>query len=104
MNPFKKQKNGIMRLGVKDTGQGIPENKHDKLFKPFERLDIEAEQIEGTGIGLTISKQLIELMGGAIGFTSVHGEGSMFYIDVPISGEEPMPLGIETLSGSSPIA
>lgn len=84
---LEKRENGKMRLGVKDTGYGIAEDEQDKLFKPFERLGMETKQIEGTGIGLAISKQLIEMMGGTIGFESVHREGSFFYIDVPISDE-----------------
>ncbi len=83
-----KQKNGMMRLEVRDTGHGIPDEKKDKLFMPFERFDLDSELIEGTGIGLTICKQLVELMGGRIGFESVAGEGSLFYIDVPVSAEE----------------
>jgi len=80
--------NGMMRVGFQDTGHGIPEDKKDKLFKPFERFDVDVESIEGTGIGLTISKQLIELMQGKIGFESKEGEGSFFYIDVPVSDKK----------------
>jgi len=82
---FARQEDGKIRLGVRDTGHGIAEDKKGKLFKPFERFDIDAELIEGTGIGLSISKQLVELMGGTIGFESVLGEGSLFYIDIPVS-------------------
>lgn len=88
---YEKQKHDTIRIGIKDTGYGIPEGQKDKLFKPFERFDVAAEQIEGTGIGLTISKYLIEMMGGTIGFESVEGEGSCFYIDVPVSEETSMP-------------
>lgn len=80
----------ILRLGVKDTGPGIPEDKIDKLFKPFERLNAEFEKIEGTGVGLAISKQLIELMDGAIGFENSSGKGSFFYIDLPFSEKTSM--------------
>jgi|GEM_PF-1236372 len=86
---YEKQDNGMMRLGVRDTGHGIPEDKKSKLFKPFERFDEDAETIEGTGIGLTITKQLVELMNGTIGFESVLREGSFFYVDIPISSESP---------------
>jgi PAS domain S-box-containing protein len=99
---YKKQKNGKMRLGIQDTGHGIAEDKMDKIFKPFERFDVDADQIEGTGIGLTISKKVIESMGGTIGFESTLGEGSLFYIDVPVSDNKPVPLKIETLLDSSP--
>ena len=98
---YKKQKSGKMRLGVQDTGHGIAEDKIDKLFQPFERFDMDAEEIEGTGIGLTISKKVVESMGGTIGVESTIGEGSFFYIDVPISDNKPAPLKIETLLDSS---
>jgi len=78
-------KNGMMRVGIKDNGHGIPEGRKYKLFQPFERFDVDSESIEGTGIGLTISKQLIELMEGKIGFESTEGEGSYFFVDVPLS-------------------
>ncbi len=92
---YEKLKNGKVRLGVQDTGHGIAQDKIDKLFQPFERFDVDVEQIEGTGIGLTISKKLIESMGGIIGFESVIGEGSFFYIDVPVSDKKPASLEIE---------
>ncbi|PIR00944.1 MAG: hypothetical protein COV66_03720 [Nitrospinae bacterium CG11_big_fil_rev_8_21_14_0_20_45_15] len=75
--------NGRIRFGIRDTGHGIPDNKKDKIFQPFERFDVDAEKIEGTGIGLTITKQLVALMGGQIDFESVYEQGSFFYIDFP---------------------
>lgn len=89
---YEKQKNGIMRLGVEDTGCGIPEENRDKLFQPFERLDMNRKNIEGVGIGLAISRKFIELMGGTIDFDSVEGKGSFFYIDIPISSKESDPV------------
>ncbi|MDV7340366.1 PAS domain S-box protein [Terasakiella sp. A23] len=74
----------LVRIKVQDTGPGIPEEKQDGLFKPFERLGLEAGHIEGTGIGLTITKQIIELLGGRIGFESDVGKGSVFWVDVPL--------------------
>jgi len=97
---FEKRGNSVRRLGIRDTGHGIPENKKDKLFKSFERFDVDTEQIEGTGIGLTITKQLIELMNGTIGFESKEGEGSYFYIDVPVSDKAPLPIQVEEKTGS----
>ena len=75
-----------MRLSVTDTGHGIPPGKLGLLFQPFERLGIsETTTIEGTGIGLAISKKLIELMGGSIGVDSTIGLGSTFWIELPLA-------------------
>lgn len=78
----------MLRLAVRDTGQGIPADKYDELFQPFSRLGAESSEIEGTGIGLTITKKLIELQGGQIGFDSEPGVGSVFWIDWPLQQGE----------------
>jgi signal transduction histidine kinase/ActR/RegA family two-component response regulator len=78
----------MLRISIADTGRGIPLEKQDLLFIPFERLDMEAGAIEGTGIGLTITKQIIELLGGHIGFESVEDKGSTFWVDVPMSEKQ----------------
>lgn len=67
-------------INVIDQGRGIPAEKLESLFMPFERLGAETTQIEGTGIGLTIAKQMIELMNGEIGVKSKAGEGSCFWV------------------------
>ena len=72
-----------LRVSITDTGPGIPPEKQGDLFKPFERLGAELSDIEGTGIGLALSKQLIELMGGTIGMASTPGEGTTFWFDLP---------------------
>ncbi len=82
---FEVQQEDKLILGIKDTGNGIPDEKKDKLFMPFERFDSENDQIEGTGVGLSISKNLVELMGGTISFESTLGEGSIFYINLPLT-------------------
>ena len=79
---------GMLRIMVSDTGLGIPADQQNKLFLPFERLGREAGEIEGSGVGLTITKQIIELMGGHIGFESEEGKGSTFWVDVPVSGKK----------------
>lgn len=71
-----------VRITVADDGVGIPIDKQDKIFQPFQRLGQETGSIEGTGIGLTITKRLAELMGGSVGFESTHGRGSEFWLEL----------------------
>ncbi|NQV44362.1 MAG: response regulator, partial [Rhodospirillales bacterium] len=78
-------KDGFMRVSISDTGIGLSEREKKKIFEPFERLGKQSEAIEGTGIGLTITKQLVNLMSGRIGFESEIGKGSTFWIDIPKS-------------------
>lgn len=75
----------ILQVDVIDTGPGISVEDQPKLFEPFNRLQNENAQVEGTGIGLTVTKELVELMGGTIGLISRLGEGSHFYIQLPIA-------------------
>jgi PAS domain S-box-containing protein len=74
---------GFVRVTVRDTGHGIPLNKQASLFQPFQRAGQETGPIEGTGIGLVIAKRLAELMLGHVGFRSVPGKGSEFWVDIP---------------------
>jgi diguanylate cyclase (GGDEF)-like protein/PAS domain S-box-containing protein len=71
-----------LRISVKDTGEGLSPEKLAQLFQPFNRLGQEARAEEGTGIGLVVSKQLIELMEGEIGVESTVGVGSVFWIEL----------------------
>ncbi|HTR50370.1 MAG TPA: PAS domain S-box protein [Kofleriaceae bacterium] len=71
-----------VRVRVVDDGIGIPDDKREKVFEPFQRAGQEAGPIEGTGIGLTISKRLAEMMRATIGFTSEVDRGSDFWIDI----------------------
>jgi PAS domain S-box-containing protein len=75
----------LARVDIRDTGPGIAADRHDEVFRPFSRLGAEASKIEGTGIGLTISRQLIESMGGTLDFTSTPGQGSTFWIELPLT-------------------
>lgn len=72
-----------VRISVKDTGIGIPEEHLKQLFSPFERLGAEQGEIEGTGLGLTVTKRLVEVMKGTIGVESKADEGSTFWIELP---------------------
>jgi signal transduction histidine kinase len=98
---YENREGGKVRLKIKDTGHGIADDKKDKIFKPFERFDIKKEYIDGTGIGLIISKELIELMDGAIGFESVPGKGSLFYVEFPNSDKTPSSIQGEVQADST---
>ena len=71
-------------IQVSDTGRGIPADKLAELFQPFSRLDAEGSDIEGTGIGLTITRRIVEMMGGSVDVESEIGVGSTFYIELPL--------------------
>jgi signal transduction histidine kinase len=79
---------GWCRLTVRDTGDGIPADMHDRVFNPFDRLGREAGAIDGVGVGLTLSKRITESMGGRISFTSSPGEGATFWVEFPLLGRE----------------
>ncbi len=74
---------GRLRISVSDTGQGIDPDKLDQLFTPFERLDAQERGIEGSGIGLVISKQLVEQMGGELDLINRPGQGCSFWLELP---------------------
>ena len=78
-----------LRAEVVDDGFGIPLDKQDKVFQPFHRAGQETGPIEGTGIGLAITKRLAELMRGAVGFESKPDVGSKFWVDLPIYQSTP---------------
>jgi CheY-like chemotaxis protein len=89
---------GRIRVRVKDTGEGLTPNKMTQLFRPFDRLGKETGVEEGTGIGLMVSKQLVELMGGVIGVESTLGKGSVFWIELNVTAEPHTAAGAATLT------
>lgn len=74
---------GRLRIEVEDNGVGIPASRLEELFQPFSRLGAENSGVEGTGIGLTITRRLVELMNGSVGVRSEEGVGSLFWIELP---------------------
>lgn len=84
----------LLRISVADTGMGIRKENIDDLFRSFKRVDERANRkIEGTGLGLTISKQLVEMMGGKISVDSVYHKGSVFTIELQQGIISAQPIG-----------
>ncbi len=85
-----------VRISIEDNGLGVKQNFQSELFTPFNRLGQENSEIEGTGIGLVISKKLIESMNGSIGFTSTEGKGSKFWINIPLASQQQVSATMNT--------
>jgi len=79
--------NNKLRITITDTGQGLSIEQQSQLFEPFNRIHNENSAIEGTGIGLAITKNIVELMGGNIGVISDVGKGCSFWIELPCGGD-----------------
>jgi len=89
-----------LRISIRDTGRGIADYDIGQLFTPFQRLDAAQAGIEGAGLGLTLSRQLIEAMGGSIGATSAPGEGSVFWVELPVAHAT---ATADTVTGADPV-
>ena len=76
---------GCLRLSVRDTGIGIPDKFREEMYRPFNRMNAEESAIEGTGVGLALTKRLMELMNGRIDFESEEGVGSTFCVEFPMT-------------------
>jgi PAS domain S-box-containing protein len=85
-------------IAITDTGEGIPLVKQPRIFNAFDRLGEERGEIEGTGIGLVITKRIVEAMGGTIGFESHVGHGSTFWMEFPLvaKSERAKPKAVTT--------
>src|SRR5690606_26611428 len=97
-----------VRIHVRDTGPGIPEDRLDQVFIPFERLGAEQSDVEGTGLGLALSRRLVEAMGGELSVVSAVGQGSTFTVELPRSdaasasgGPAPVHVLTERAAGSN---
>jgi CheY-like chemotaxis protein len=90
-----------LRIRVTDTGMGIPEERQHELFQPFNRLGAAQLAIEGTGVGLALTRRLVEAMDGRVGFTSVQNVGSCFWIDLPVYARSKDRPGLEDVGQAS---
>ncbi len=87
---------GSCRIAVQDSGPGLRHEEMERLFAPFERLSAATSGVEGTGLGLALSKSLTEAMGGRIGVQSRVGKGCSFWVELPLrSGGAGLPAAEE---------
>jgi len=87
-----------VRISVTDTGPGISPERQAQLFQAFNRLGAECTEVEGTGIGLVITRRLVERMGGSIGVEGTPGVGSTFWVELPRAEAAPSPAVDEAVS------
>lgn len=90
-----------VRIEIRDTGKGIRKEDFPKLFEPFERIGAEMTETEGTGLGLAVVKKLLELMQGEVGVESVLGQGSTFWIELPLALNQSQPTSVNSITGNN---
>ncbi|CAN5383650.1 hypothetical protein BH10PSE17_BH10PSE17_33730 [soil metagenome] len=89
-------------ISVRDTGRGMTRDQLDRLYEPFDRLGIDTTSIEGTCIGLAISRRLVELMGGTIDVNSEPGVGSEFRVRLPLAEDVASPMTRTQITATMP--
>ena len=94
-------RDGILRINIRDTGPGIAPDNLKRVFEPFERLDADSKGVEGSGVGLALSKALVEAMGGVLGVDSQRGKGSTFWVELPIIEHDPTDNKTQNLQQAS---
>lgn len=85
---WERRSGSVVRVNVRDTGPGIPVDMRERIFIPFERGGAEQTEVEGTGLGLTLTKRLIDAMNGRIGLDSEEGAGSCFWFELTEASRE----------------
>ncbi len=95
---------GSVRIAVQDTGAGLRPDQLASLFQPFNRLGQEAGKVEGTGIGLVVTKRLVELMGGTIAVKSTAGVGCVFSIELKAAAQVQAPVAAPASSEAAGVA
>jgi CheY-like chemotaxis protein len=94
--------NGKVRVHISDTGCGLTASQLSRLFQPFERLGAERSNIEGTGLGLSLTKHLVEAMGGSIGVQSTPETGSTFSIELNLT-DDPIKQAEDGVASTPPL-
>jgi protein-histidine pros-kinase len=93
-----------VRMSVQDTGQGLRAEQMEGLFQPFNRLGQEDSGQEGTGIGLVVTKRLVELMGGSISVSSSPGTGSVFFVELALTDAPQTAMAAISAAAAPPVA